>query len=55
MKYKELFGIYFKSAQFENSINQLKAENESNEYIEEYIYRAMTYLKFYCDFGGEKK
>ena len=49
MKYKELLGIYFKSAQFENSITQLKAENESNEYIEEYIYRAMTYLKFYSD------
>ena len=54
MKYKELLNIYFKSAQFENSINQLKAENESNEYIEEYIYRAKTYLKFYCNFENEQ-
>ena len=55
MKYKDLLGIYFKSAQFENSINQLKAENESNEYIEEYIYRARTYLNFYCDFENKKQ
>ena len=47
MKYRDLLKIYFTSAQFENSINQLKAENESSEYIEEYIYRAKTYLKFY--------
>jgi hypothetical protein len=54
MKYKDLLKLYFNSAQFENSINQLKAENESNEYIEEYIYRAKTYLKFYVDFENEQ-
>ena len=52
MKYKDLLKIYFTSAQFENSINQLKVENESPEYIEEYIYRAKTYIRFYSNFDN---
>ena len=55
MKYKEILNIYFNSAQFENSIIQLKAENESLEYIKEYIYRAKTYLKFYSSLDDNKK
>ena len=46
-KYKDLLSTYFSSAQFENSITQLRAENESNDYIQEYTYRAKTYLSFY--------
>ena len=52
MKYKDLLNLYFNSAQFENSIIQLKAENECDEYIEEYIYRAKTYLKFFNSFDN---
>ena len=47
LKYKDLLKFYFNSSQFENSITQLKAENETCDYIQEYIYRAKTYLKFY--------
>jgi hypothetical protein len=54
MKYKDLLKYYFNSSQFENSINQLKAENETIDYIQEYIYRAKTYLKFYNSYGDEK-
>ena len=54
MKYKDLLKFYFNSSQFENSINQLKAENETCDYIQEYIYRAKTYLKFYISYGDEK-
>ena len=50
LKYKDLLKIYFISAQFEKSISQLKEENESKEYIQEYIYRAKTYIKFYSSY-----
>ena len=55
MKYKDLLKIYFTSSQFENSIEQLKAENESLDYIQEYTYRARTYIKFYNNYENEKK
>ena len=55
MKYKDLLKIYFTSSQFENSINQLKAENETLDYIQEYTYRARTYVKFYTNYENEKK
>ena len=54
LKYKDLLRFYFNSSQFENSIIQLKAENETSDYIQEYIYRAKTYLKFYNSYGEEK-
>ena len=46
-KYKDILKIYFSSAQFENSLIQLKAEKESSEYIQEYIDKASTYISFY--------
>ena len=46
-KYKDILKIYFSSAQFENSLIQLKAEKESSEYIQEYINKARTYVSFY--------
>ena len=57
MKYKDLLRIYFMSQQFENSIDQLKHENESSSYIQEYIHRAKTYITFYSiyDNNEEKK
>ena len=47
MKYIDLLKLYFISTQFENSIQQLKNENESSDYIQEYIYRAKTYIRFF--------
>ena len=55
MKYKELLKIYFTSSQFENSINQLKAENESSEYIQEYVYRSKTFVKFFTDYENNEE
>ncbi len=55
LKYKDLLKIYFISAQFEKSINQLKDENESKEYIQEYIYRAKTYIKFYSNYENTEE
>ena len=49
MKYKDLLKVYFNSAQFENSVNQLKTENESLDYIQDYIYRSKTYIRFYSN------
>ena len=49
MKYKDLLKMYIYSAQFENSLVKLKKENESSEYILDYIYRAKTYIDFYSN------
>ena len=55
-KYKDILNIYFTSAQFENSLFQLKAEKESPEYIQEYINKAKTYVSFYSNsIGSENK
>ena len=48
-KYKDILKIYFTSAQFENSLFQLKEEKESPEYIQEYISRAKNYVNFYSN------
>jgi len=46
-KYKDLLNIYFSSGEFEDSLIRLKKENESKEYIQEYVLRAKNYVKFY--------
>ena len=48
-KYKDILKLYFNSAQFENSLYQLKDEKESPEYIQEYINKAKNYVNFYCN------
>lgn len=48
-KYKDILKNYFTSAQFEESLYQLKEENENPEYIIEYIKKAKTYISFYCN------
>jgi hypothetical protein len=47
MKYKDILNNYFNSKQFEDSINQLKDEKESPEYILNYINKAKNYVNFY--------
>ena len=50
MKYKDLLQLYFNSSEFEDSIELLKNEKESIEYIDEYIYRAKTFIRFYSNY-----
>ena len=54
MKYKDLLKKYFKSAQFENSILQLKEEGESYEYISKYILKAKHYIDFFNNYNSGK-
>ena len=49
-KYKDLLNIYFSSGEFEDSIIRLKKENESKEYIQEYVLKAKNYVKFYSKY-----
>jgi len=46
-KYKDILKNYFISSQFEESLYQLKEQNETPEYIREYIKKAKTYISFY--------
>ena len=45
MKYKDILSNYFISKDFENSLNEIKKENEGKEYIQLYIFEAN--IKFY--------
>lgn len=47
MKYKKLLKNYFISKEFEDSLNQFKNEQESQEYIQSYIYHAKNYIKYF--------
>lgn len=47
MKYKDILKNYFDSREFENSIEILKKEKESYEYIQEYILMAKSYVDYY--------
>ena len=50
MKYIDILNRYFLSTEFEDSLNQLKDENETQEYIQSYIYTAKNYVNFYSYF-----
>ena len=54
-KYKDLLKLYFSSSEFEESIIRLKQENEGNDYIQEYIFRAKNYVDFYGNSNSEEK
>ena len=53
-KYKDLLNIYFNSSEFEDSVFRLKNENETNDYIQEYVLKAKNYVKFYSNYGKNK-
>ena len=55
MKYKEILNAYFHSKQFEDSIIQLKNENETHEYIQSYIYYAETYIQYFFSNNSNKE
>ncbi len=49
MKYGDLLEEYFKSDEFDKAIYKLKTENEEEEYINEYINKAKSYVKFFSE------
>ena len=49
MKYKDIFKAYFSSAEFEESIETLKKEDESAEYIQEYFILAKNYIDYFIN------
>ena len=55
MKYKTLLNNYFISKEFEESLQQIKEENEAPEYIQLYIYKAKNYINFYEKFKIDEK
>lgn len=55
MKYIDLLNAYFKSKQFEDSIIQLKNENETHEYIQSYIYYAENYIQYFINNNSNKE
>jgi hypothetical protein len=54
-KYKDLLNIYFSSGEFEDSIIRLKKENESKEYIQEYVLKAKNYVNFYSKYKNNNE
>ena len=54
MKYKDIINAYFSSTEFENSIEQLKKEKESDEYIQEYIFLSSNYIEYFTVFDDYK-
>ena len=52
MKYKDLLKAYFASTEFENSIEKLKEEKESDEYIQEYFFLARDYIEYFTVLDG---
>ena len=54
MKYKDIINAYFSSTEFENSIEQLKKEKESDEYIQEYIFLSSNYIEYFTFFDDYK-
>ena len=49
MKYRELLQLYFSSKEFENAIIQLKDKEESDEYINDYIYLSQNYINYFSN------
>ena len=49
MKYSDILKEYFLSSEFEESVKQLKEEKENDDYINEYIIRAKSYINFFMN------
>ena len=49
MKYCDLLEEYFKSDEFDKAIYKLKMENEEQDYINEYINKAKSYVSFFSE------
>ena len=49
MKYSDLLEEYFKSDEFDKAIIKLQEENEEEDYINEYVNKAKTYVNFFSE------
>lgn len=49
LKYKNLLSNYFLSVEFEESLDRIKKENETEEYLQSYIYKAKYYIDFFTN------
>ena len=49
MKYSDLLQEYFKSDEFDKAIIKLQEENEEEDYINEYVNKAKTYVNFFAE------
>ena len=49
MKYSDLLNEYFNSKEFNKAIIKLREENEEEDYINEYINKAKSYVRFFTD------
>jgi len=49
MTYLNILKEYFLSKEFELSVEQLKLEKESVDYINEYLIKAKSYISFFMD------
>ncbi len=49
MTYSNILKEYFLSKEFELSVEKLKSENESIDYINEYLIKAKTYISFFME------
>ena len=49
MKYSDLLEEYFKSDEFGRAIMKLKEENEEEDYINEYVKKAKSYVRFFSE------
>ena len=47
MKYRDLLNEYFKSDEFDKAIEKLREEKEEEDYINEYVNKAKSYVKFF--------
>jgi hypothetical protein len=54
MKYKDILSNYFISKEFEDSLNEIRNENEEKEYIQSYLYQAKNYIKFYTNYNPQE-
>ena len=48
MTYADILREYFVSSEFDESIIKLKLEEDNDDYINEYILKAKTYVDFFC-------
>lgn len=47
MKYMDILSAYFSSREFEQTIIELYHKKETNDYIKEYVNKAISYVNFF--------
>lgn len=54
MKYMDILSAYFSSHEFEQTIVELYNKKETNDYIKEYVNKAISYVNFFYNKRGEE-